>query len=373
MKVLYIGHYRESSGWGQAARDYILAMDSVGINVVPRAIKLGNPYAELPKRLMELESQSSENCNICIQHVLPHYMKYDSYFQKNIGLLILETSGIKLTSWSKHINLMDEIWTPCSFIANDIHNNKITRPIKIVPHTFDTSIYNREYSRLNLPTLNKFVFYFIGEMSKRKHLSTLIRAFHMEFKPYEPVELLIKVNRFGTDTNQLVEEVKSFCNQVKDNLRLYQDPARYKPEIIITANIDRESILRLHKSCDCFVCTSYGEAWSLGCIEAMGMGNIVISSATGGMLDYIDAERNGFLVDGKMEPVFGHFETFSEFGTAREKWFEISTSNLMETMRRVYELSPEEKERVRMEARMSVKKYDYKNIGQKMKELLYNV
>ena len=31
MKVLYIAHYKEGTGWSQAAIDYILAMDSVGI------------------------------------------------------------------------------------------------------------------------------------------------------------------------------------------------------------------------------------------------------------------------------------------------------------------------------------------------------
>ena len=56
MKVLYIGCYREGTGWGQAAIDYILAMDSVGIDVVPRAVKLNNNQPELPQRILELES-----------------------------------------------------------------------------------------------------------------------------------------------------------------------------------------------------------------------------------------------------------------------------------------------------------------------------
>ena len=42
MKVLYIGHYREGTGWGRAAIDYILSMDAAGIEVVPRAVKLND-------------------------------------------------------------------------------------------------------------------------------------------------------------------------------------------------------------------------------------------------------------------------------------------------------------------------------------------
>ena len=38
MKVLYIGHYKDGTGWGSAAIDNILALDAVGVKVVPRAI-----------------------------------------------------------------------------------------------------------------------------------------------------------------------------------------------------------------------------------------------------------------------------------------------------------------------------------------------
>ena len=72
MKVLYIGHYREGTGWGRAAIDYILSMDAAGIEVVPRAVKLNDRQPELPPRLLELENQESSGCDVCIQHVLPH-------------------------------------------------------------------------------------------------------------------------------------------------------------------------------------------------------------------------------------------------------------------------------------------------------------
>jgi glycosyltransferase involved in cell wall biosynthesis len=102
----------------------------------------------------------------------------------------------------------------------------------------------------------------------------------------------------------------------------------------------------------------------------MAMGKLVIASAVGGMLDYIDSERNGFLVGGSMEPVFGQIDTFEEFGTAREVWFDISTHRLMKTMRRIYELPQERKQQIAIEAKSSAKKYDYSTIGQLMKNLL---
>ena len=38
MKVLYIGHYKDGTGWGNAALNNILALNSAGVDVVPRAI-----------------------------------------------------------------------------------------------------------------------------------------------------------------------------------------------------------------------------------------------------------------------------------------------------------------------------------------------
>ena len=370
MKVLYISHHKERSGWGQVARDYILALDRVGIDVVPRAIKLGKPNAELPKRLQELEQKSPSACDVCIQHVLPHYMKNDRYFKKNIGIFEIETEGLQYTPWVDFLNLMDELWVPCNSMRKNAWQNGINKPIRLVPHTCDTSIYSKTYEKLNLPVQDSFTFYFIGEYGLRKHLAALLRAFHTEFSPEEPVELVLKVNKFGMNPEMLAEEMKNFCNKIKENLRLYADPKRYKPEIIITIDIPREEILRLHSTLNCFVVPSYGEAWCHPAFEAMAMGNMVIASATGGMLDYIDSERNGFLINGSMEPVFGEKETFPGFGTSREQWFNISISSLMKTMRRVYELSSDKKERVQREAKLSAEKYSYDTIGKQMKELL---
>jgi glycosyltransferase involved in cell wall biosynthesis len=370
MKVLYIGHYKEASGWGQVAQDNILALDRVGVDVVPRALRLGNPTSKLSERILELERKSAQGCDIVIQHVLPHYMKYDSGFRKNIGIFELESENIKQTSWVSHLKLMDELWVPCKNMENECYHCGIGNKIVVVPHTFDVSTYDKKYGVLNLPVKKNFVFYFVGEFNKRKHISALVQAFHAEFKPYEPVDLVLKTNKFGMSQDQLANEVGGLCNQIKTNLRMHKDIMQYKREILITTQMERVDILRLHETCDCFVCPSYGEAWCIPAWEAMAMGNILVSSATGAMLDYVDSGRNGFLVSGSKEPIFGHVDTFEEFGTGRERWFNISVANLMKTMRHVYSLPQDRKDKISMEAKLSCKQYDYSIVGQRMKELL---
>lgn len=70
MNILYIGHYREGTGWAKAAIDYILALDSIGVNVVCRNLPLTNNNKPVPERISELEQKSVENIDYCIQHVL---------------------------------------------------------------------------------------------------------------------------------------------------------------------------------------------------------------------------------------------------------------------------------------------------------------
>ena len=74
MKILYIGHYKENGGWAQAATDLILALDSTGLDVVCRNVTLTQDKADVDPRILALERKSSDGCDYCIQHVLPHHM-----------------------------------------------------------------------------------------------------------------------------------------------------------------------------------------------------------------------------------------------------------------------------------------------------------
>jgi len=64
MKILYVSHHKEGTGWGQAAVDYILSMDSAGLDVVPRAVKINNRNPNIPNRILQLERKSSKGFTI---------------------------------------------------------------------------------------------------------------------------------------------------------------------------------------------------------------------------------------------------------------------------------------------------------------------
>ena len=372
MKVLYIGCYRDGTGWAQAAIDYILAMDSAGIDVVPRPLKLNENNPTIPKKLLHLEAKDSRGAEICIQHTLPHLMEYSGDFKKNIALYASETSNFNSSSWARKINMMDEAWVINNQMVDAAKESGVNIPIKVVPHATSFSKFEQDYEAVDIPnSKDNFIFYFVGELNKRKNMEAFIRAFHMEFGKNEPVSILIKSNRYSMSPDQCAAEIKDICDQVKTGIKKYASIDDYKEDLIITDNLYEDDLYALHKSCDCLVMPSYGEAWSIPAFDAMGFGNTPICSNTGGMADYI--QNAGILVEGRWEPVYGMTNTFEDLFTSDEDWYSIDVNQLRKSMRKVFEMyKAGDKEYVSMKSEgiKRAKEYSHENIGKLIKDIL---
>lgn len=377
MKVLFIGVYRDGTGWGNAARDYILALDAAGVEVVPRAFKLNGVDAEVPSRIEELEKQSPRGCDVAIQCVLPHHMDYSGEIGRNIGLYFSETSHFRNTSWPERLSLMDEVWVACNSQVRAALDSNVTVPIGLVPCATDITKYEQEYDPLPIPDLqNNFVFYHIGELTRRKNLTTAIKAFHLEFRNNEPVQFVIKGGMPGMSPADAERHIREMCRQMKAGLKLYPSEGDYKPEIIITNRMSEHDLMRLHASCDCFLMPSYGEGWCLPAFDAMAMGKTPIVTDHTGMVDFISWEEweegnralyeGGWVVRSRAEPVFGmNNETFPDLFVGNEDWYSIDVNGLRKAMREAFENS---KERERRAENGMNRAYDfsYENIGQMM-------
>ena len=375
MKVLYISNYKDGTGWGNAATDYILAMDSVGIDVVCRSISFNGEKGEVHPRILELERKSSRHSNVCIQHLLPHMLDYNGRFEKNIALYESETSNFKSSRWTEYINTMDEAWVVNKQMSEASLSSGVESPIRIIPHTFDTSKYDKEYKPLDIPYMdieNKFVFYFIGEAIRRKNIFALIKAFHLEFDVDEPVDLIIKASKGGMSDEDCGKYIKELCDTVKENLKLYPSNDLYKSEFITTGFLDNEKMMRFHRTMDCFVMPSYGEAWCLPAFDAMAMGSTPICTNVGGMSDFL-SDGGGILVDGVLEPAFGMTETFQDLYTGREDCMSVDIRKLQKAMRRMYYLASNSDSKytnLQKQGREIADKYSYENIGNRIKEAL---
>src|SRR4051794_36217063 len=128
MKVLFIGVYRDGTGWAHAAIDYILALDHAGVDVVPRPIRFNALKFPVPERILELEQKSSFGCDIVIQHILPHFMEYNGNFKKNIAMFELESTSFAHTTWPEHINMMNIAWLTSTYAKDICEHSNVSIP-----------------------------------------------------------------------------------------------------------------------------------------------------------------------------------------------------------------------------------------------------
>lgn len=362
MKVLYIGNYNDGTGWGNAAKNNILAMQKVGIDVIPRCITYNNtsdPHEE-DNIIKILENKPCINPDVCIQHVLPHLYYYNSNV-KNIGYLAVESFDFKDSMWHKHCNLMDEIWVPSTSCKDACIRSGIVKPIKIIPHCLNIEQYinfNNSDAKQIQELKYTFNFVFIGEFIERKNIEALIRAFHKEFHYSEPVNLFIKTSK------KSLPEIQEYCNNIKRGLKLRK---LYKQEIIVTGFLGFDDYISILKQCDCFVMPSRGEGFCIPALEAMLLGIPIIYTSNIGMNDFcIGAE-----VESKMVPCYGGVSSLENLYTANTYWMDIDIEKLGKEMRLMFLNSSTDKyQQMSQDCINLSKSYSLEGIGNKIKKAL---
>ena len=373
MKVLFIGHYKEGSGWANAATNYILAMDAAGIDVVCRSVRLTYDTDPVPDRILELEKKSSSGCDICIQNLLPHHLVGSKQFKKNIAIFFSESFGIKVTPWFTQLQQMDEVWVPNSDLKTSLIEDGLEETgtsVKVVPCPSSLKKYKAKYRDMTIKGIDdKFTFYYIGDFNERKNIISMVKAFHSEFDRSEPVSLLLKVRKFGVEPSELSTHVHTLCGTIKGRMRLYQDINDYHKEIVIPEHLDANEINALHKYGDCFITVSHGEAWSIPAFDAMCFGNTPICSNVGGPKDFIDQSNSstGSLIDGVGAICDQTDSAFPELFSGRESWFTPNELQVKEKMRYYYE----NRESIdRGEGLRRGEKFSYEKVGDQIKEYL---
>lgn len=367
MKILYIGHYKEGTGWSKAATDLIQAIDSVGIDIVCRNIKLTPKQSDVPDKIKELENKTLQGIDVCIQHLLPHHIVGTSKF-KTIAYYVGESNTLIYNNWKSNLSLVDEIWVPNRTQLNNMQLDDFNN-VKYIPHAFNLNKYkNITNSRINFKDKNHtFKFYYIADINDRKNIESVIKCFHSEFHPSEPVSLVLKVKKYGINPQDLHKHVQELCNSIKKTLRIYPKIEDYHKEIIISDEMSSEEMNILHQSCDCFVNVTHGEGWSIPSFDAMCFGKTPICSNEGGPKEYIVDEDTGKLING-ISSICDHSDAaFPNIFTGRESWFTPDEEEVKSAMRFYYE----NKDNInRSKGLETAQCFSYESIGNMIKETL---
>lgn len=360
--ILFIGPYRQDDGWGLASRDYLLSISKYASNLKAQPIYLANNINHnISSIIQNLEKKHFSKYDYIIQHCLPFNMvKYTT--AKNIGLLFLENKNFSSISLS-NLNSMDELWVTSSIEKDTLINSGIKVPVNVIGHPIDTNFLSNISSTF---TTNSYVdtnykFYTVGEYIERKNFTDIITAFHLEFDITEPVSLMIKSS--SSNPELLFSKIKTDCEQIKTSLRTKKV---FHDELILTQRVSPEQLSAIHNYSDCFITTSYGEAFCRPAAEALCHGNYCILSSNIGINEYIDKQDRA-IIECIPEPVIlkdpkyiGHMDIYN----GNEIWYKPSVVHLRSLMRQAFNNKPKVNKHTYLE------KFSYPIIGQKICQYL---
>jgi len=335
MKIAYISVYRDGTGYSNAAINNILSIEKMGINIVCRPISLSSTINQDQCVVKDLEDKDLNNITHIIQHVLPHMFEYKSGV-KNIGYLDWETDNILRSNWANCCNLMDAIFVPCEANKQALINSGVKSKIFIIPHACNHERFKVKQDKINLGVhKNKCIFYNIGELNKRKNLPGLIRAYYSAFSSRDDVVLVVKTNMPGKTPEEVQNEIKTMCADIRKYVHIYPQDSKYPPILMISNRLNNQELDKLHATGDIFVSLSKGEGWNIPAHDAMCWGNIPILSSTGGHIT-ITQSNNDYLVSGTETPCFGVVDGFNDLYTGKEFWFEADLKDAINKMKSFY-------------------------------------
>jgi len=365
-KILYIGPVRDFSGYATAARGYIKALHDAGANLVVRPVRYDQADPGTGYQVTDLErellNRDMKDVDVVIQHLTPNEMR-PAPGKVNIAIVAWETTRIP-GYWAERLNQFDAVITFCDASVDAFKDSGVTVPISKIPHTFDISSYTLDdvdpiVSKDEADFLkDRFVFYNISQFSSKKGIDSLLRAYYGAFHGRkDDVVLMLKtyVNMTGRDEQERAR-LKAYIDNIKQGMRLPVDG--YPPVMLITKTLTEHQIKKLHRTGDCYVCSSRGEGWCIPAFDALTYGNKLVTTLWGGMGEfacdttYLDVKTTDRgLIPGKyrtketpkpnvypiaysMQPLVGQVHADPELYTSMDFIAEPSITSMMDEMKR---------------------------------------
>ena len=289
--VLFIGYVELALGLGESFRNLLRALDAGGM---PFGIHPFSSEAETRRIGPFLESRYDlrEVYDVNVAYIqvaqLPNYFhdlqRQVTGARHNILRTYWELSKAP-AAWQTHLERIDEIWAPNSFVA-DAFRPIFDRKITIVPaciSVYRSKNYSRDYFGLDE---DRFYFMFSFDYysgSARKNPLGVVQAFAYAFPdPEAKVGLLIK----STGPKELDPTA---AQQLQNSSTLD------KRITILDRSLNRDEMLSLIAGCDCYISLHRSEGFGLGMAEALALGRAVIATDYSGNREYL-TEATGFPV-----------------------------------------------------------------------------
>ena len=116
--------------------------------------------------------------------------------------------------WIDQLNHVDEVVVNSTFCKNILAERGVKTRVSVIPNPVDMRSYHPNVPPMVVEGRRKFSFLFVSAFGERKNLETLIRAFILEFKEKEDVQLQIHSLSWFYILQQMGTDVKTWVNDI---------------------------------------------------------------------------------------------------------------------------------------------------------------
>lgn len=333
--VTWFAPLLDPSGYADEARNFLFALDGIGMDVTARIIKWSEKLAALPpereQTLKRLIHRTPTEPAVQVFHILGRYLEANPNALANVGRTMFETDGLP-EEWIPRCNAMDAIWVPSAFNRETFARaGVLPEKLRIVPGAIDLAPYNPDCAPLTIQGARGYNFLSLFDWTVRKGWDALLRAYIEEFRPDEDVALIVKTHSsIGYTLDHISAQIGRFVEQ-----ELGRDLNAIPDIVLQDTNVPEARMPNLYRAADCFVLPTRGEGWGRPFMEAMAMARCVIGTDWSGQTAFMNAD-NALLLDYELVPVppaavheAPHF--------AGHRWAEPSVTHLRQLMRQAFE------------------------------------
>lgn len=361
IKLKYVSACADSSGYGAAARGYIVSLlETEQVDLTCECVSFEQEkttHGSVGEKIKPYIGKKDVDYKIQVVHLTPeNFPRFVQPGIYNIGYCAWETNKLP-DQWADYCNTMDEIWVPSDYNIKAFQDSGVIKPIYKILHGIEMPD-TTGIPPLSIGSSNStFVFYYIAQWIERKNPLGLLKAYFTEFQNNEDVNLVLKTYRLNTSQAEQ-DIIKSSVAAVKKALNMKQ----YPPVTFFGNLLPREYMKALHLRGDCFVFPVRSEGFGIPAAEAFSYGKPVITTRYGGVLEFAN-DKNSFLVNCHEVPVYGMI--FGNYNGSMI-WAEPDIMDLRKQMRYVFEHKEEAKKRAEKGRMFIQERLNWKRIGQDM-------
>ena len=374
MKGIKYVSLHEASGYGEAARRYLLGLVHEGVQLtwtpMIRGRRWGMGYEPF-RGDGEGEPWLRPYCNRQIDYdtvvvnTVPEYYPIWRSREPNkriIGSTVWETD-MPPRHWIGILNDLDGLTVPCRWNMDVFRRHGVSTRTAVIPHIPSNDRIDGIADRIG-DTNNTYTFYTIGTWTARKAMWATIESYLNAFVKDDPVCLFIKTTERDFTRRGFGPFFHNTRGFVRRILRSHPSPASIR---LVTNELAKDSMLAIHAKGDCYVSLSHSEGWGLGAYDAATFGNPVIITGFGGQLDYLKSGV-AYLIDYRLIPVKddrGHGSYSSD-----QHWAEADMRHASNLMRHAFENQDEARQRGAMLSEYVRDRFDESEISRKFVEFI---